>query len=387
MEPHSLIGKFFEYYSDRASDPVLFFSPGRVNLIGEHTDYNNGFVLPCALNLGTYLAARRNNDGIIRLRSLNFPFTADVNSASFKKNSAGEWINYPLGLFDQFAGRGFDIQGVDLLYSGDIPNGAGLSSSASIEMVTAAALNYFTGSRLSTLDLVKMSQAAENGYVGMNCGIMDQFAVGFGEEDKAIFLNCGTLRYDLVPVNLGDYSIIIVNTNKRRALTDSKYNERRSECEEALRLLRKVTEIGSLSELGPGDLPLLESAIDEPTIRRRAKHIITENSRVLESVKALHTGDLTGFGKLMRQSHQSLSNDYEVTGNELDTLAFEAAKTDGVIGSRMTGGGFGGCTINIVDKACTENFITTLTGAYSSKTGLEPSFYFPTIGAGTRMLS
>lgn len=387
MNTDSLKEKFLELYGSRISDPVIFFSPGRVNLIGEHTDYNNGFVFPCALNYGTYLVSRKNNDNVIRLRTLNFDFSAEADINNIEKNKDGEWINYPLGIADQFTRRGFTLPGLDLLFYGDIPNGAGLSSSASIEMVMAVTLNYFTGAGLSTDELVVMCKDAENVFVGMNCGIMDMFAVGFGEKDRAIFLNCGTLKYDSVPFVLKGQKLVIVNTNKRRGLTDSKYNERRSQCEEAVRIIRETIEIDHLSELSLEQLPQVEMLLQDDIIRRRARHVITENSRVLEAVRLLYNDDITGFGQLMNQSHDSLRDDYEVTGTELDTLVSEARKISGVIGSRMTGAGFGGCTVNIVEESAVDNFITRLREKYSSITGLDPDFYLPTIENGAHRIA
>ena len=339
MNLKELKQQFNKIYNNRSKDPVIFFSPGRVNLIGEHTDYNDGFVLPCALNYGTYLLALPNGEDKLRLRTLNFEYYQESGILSFKRNESGEWVNYPLGVADQFRQKGISIPGLDFLYWGDIPNGAGLSSSASIEMVTAVALNHFTRSEIPTLELVKMSQKAEHQFAGMNCGIMDQFAVGFGEKNKALFLNCGNLKYDTVPLELDGYNMVIVNSNKRRGLTESKYNERRAECEEAVRLLQPATGIKSLSELGPDSLYLIKKNIDNDIIRRRALHVVTENARVIEAVGLLYKGDIEGVGKLMYQSHDSLRENYEVTGDELDALAYEARKIEGVLGARMTGAG------------------------------------------------
>lgn len=386
MELSEFKRNFFDIYGTSLSETLFFFSPGRVNLIGEHTDYNNGFVFPCALNYGTYLAARENGENKIRLRTKNFTFSSEADPGAIEKNPDGEWINYPLGVIDQFARRGFRVPGLDLLFWGNIPNGAGLSSSASIEMVTAVSVNHIITAGLPMIDLVNICKDAENHFVGMNCGIMDMFAVGFGEKDKAIFLNCGTLKYDTVPLILKDQRLVIINTNKRRGLTDSKYNERRAECEEAVRILRRKIDIDSLSDIGPGDIGLIESEIKNETIRKRAKHVVSENARVLEAVRALYTGDLNEFGRLMNLSHDSLRNDYEVTGIELDTLVYEARKLDGVTGSRMTGAGFGGCTVNLVHESEVENFIAALSEKYLSITGLKPDFYLPTIGDGAHRL-
>ena len=378
--------EFKNKFGNRTNNPVFCFSPGRVNLIGEHTDYNNGFVFPCALDYGTYAAAALNDSNTIRLRTLNFDFELDAETSGFTKNKDGELVNYPLGIFDEFRKKNIVLSGVDILYYGNIPNGAGLSSSASIELVTAIALDNLYKSGLNRLEMVKMSQSAENNFVGMNCGIMDQFAVGFGEIQKAIFLNCDTLEYSAVPVELGEYKLLIANTNKRRGLTDSKYNERRSECDQAVSLFSGIRKIDHLSQLTIEDLPLLENTILDPVIFKRARHIISENNRVLEAVNALHNGDLIKFGALMNESHDSLKEDYDVTGIELDTLVYEARKIDGVIGSRMTGAGFGGCTVSIVKNTELDSFIETLGLKYKGITGLTADFYKPLIGDGARVL-
>jgi galactokinase len=382
MDTNIFTEKFFEKYGNRSDRPVLFFSPGRVNLIGEHTDYNGGFVFPCALNYGTYLLIRNVKDNTLKFSTINFNDDSVAELKGLFLNTGKKWINYPLGVINEFIKKGIKVSGLELLYYGDVPNGAGLSSSASIEMVTAVALNEFFNAGLNTLDLVKMSQKAENEFVGMNCGIMDQFAVGFGKKDHAIFLNCDTLFFENVPLVLTDCSLIITNTNKRRGLTDSKYNERRSECDKAVELLKLFKPIRNLSELNNGEINILEKYIKDPVIRKRAKHVITENERVIEAVNVLKDNNLIRFGELMNQSHDSLKNDYEVTGTELDILVYEGRKLPGVIGTRMTGAGFGGCTISIVRKADSANFMTTLSGTYHKKTGLMPDFYQPEIGNG-----
>jgi galactokinase len=386
MELSHLKDEFFKKYDNRTDDPVIFFSPGRVNLIGEHTDYNNGFVFPCALNYGTYLLIRKRNDDHLVLNTLNFEFSDSMSINNIKKNESGEWVNYPLGVITEFIQRGIRLGGMEMLFYGDIPNGAGLSSSASIEMVTAYAINVLFQAGLPDLELIKLSQHAENTFVGMNCGIMDQFAVGKGEKDKAIFLNCETLNYDAVPIELDEYQLIIANTNKRRGLTDSKYNERRAECDKAVEYINKKVSISNLSQLSVNDLHLLDELIPDITVRKRARHVITENNRVLQAVKVLKTGDIQQFGKLMNESHDSLKDDYEVTGKELDALAYEARKITGTIGSRMTGAGFGGCTVSIVEKDHADSFIEKLDKAYTAATGLKADFYKPSIEGGVKQL-
>lgn len=382
MDTKNFTDKFYEKYGNRNDKPVLFFSPGRVNLIGEHTDYNGGYVFPCALNYGTYLLIRKIESNILKFSTINFNDDAEINLNGLFVNTVNKWINYPLGVINEFLKRKIKISGLEFLYYGDVPNSAGLSSSASIEMVTAVALNDFFNAGFSTLDLVKMSQKAENDFVGMNCGIIDQFAVGFGKKDHAIFLNCDTLSFENVPLILNDCSLIITNTNKSRGLTDSKYNERRGECEKAVELLQAYKPIRNLSELNISEIGLLEKYIKDPVVRKRAKHVISENGRVVEAVKVLKNNNLIRFGELMNQSHDSLKDDYEVTGIELDTLVYEGRKLPGVVGTRMTGAGFGGCTVSIVKKTDSGKFISDLSSVYEKKTGLVPDFYLPEIGDG-----
>lgn len=382
MDILSFTEKFFEKYGNRNEKPVLFFSPGRVNLIGEHTDYNGGFVFPCALNFGTYLAIRTVKDKTLRFSTLNFDDDDEVQLANNLSKRGNKWSNYPLGVISEFLKRKISVGGLEMLFYGDVPNGAGLSSSASIEMVTATALNDIYSAGLKTLDLVILSQKAENEFVGMNCGIMDQFAVGFGKKDHAIFLNCDTLDYENVPVNLGNNALIITNTNKRRGLTDSKYNERRSECEKAVELLQSFRPVKNLSELNTDDTGFLEEFIKDPVILKRARHVISENGRVLEAVKVLKENNIRRFGELMNQSHDSLKDDYEVTGNELDTLVYEGRKLPGVTGTRMTGAGFGGCTVSLVEKEHVPGFMSRLKSVYQEITGLVPDFYQPEISDG-----
>lgn len=382
MKINDITEKFFNIYGRRQEKPAFFFSPGRVNLIGEHTDYNGGYVFPCALNYGTYLLLRKTGDNKIKLHSLNFNENAEVDINGLFTKQGDKWINYPLGVMNEFLKKDVLLSGLELLYYGDVPNGAGLSSSASIEMVTAVAINDIFSAGLDTLEMVKMSQRAENQFVGMNCGIMDQFAVGFGKKDHAIFLNCDTLHYENIPLILNGYSLVITNTNKRRGLTDSKYNERRSECEEAVDLLRKYKPISNLSQVSIDEIEVLSRYIQSPVILKRAKHVISENGRVLEAIQVLKNNDVIRFGELMNLSHDSLKDNYEVTGKELDTLVYEGRKLSGVIGTRMTGAGFGGCTVSIVKREETQNFIKQLSEKYTEITGLVPDFYLPAIGGG-----
>jgi len=384
---NSLHQKFDKLFGESHKKASVFFAPGRVNLIGEHTDYNGGYVFPCALNLGTYLLARENEEKCIRFASTNLEYKAEIPLDEMSDKKDDKWVNYPLGVIQQLKKRGLLPKGLDMLYSGDIPNGAGLSSSASIELVTAFALNRIWSGSVPILEMVKLSQRAENEFVGMNCGIMDQFAVGMGRERSALFLNCDTLDYELVPLNLRHYKMVIANTNKRRGLTDSKYNERRSECEIAVEYLKEGKNIRNLSELSLEEFDRFSSLIPEKIIRNRAKHVISENDRVLRAVAALKKGDLNTFGKLMNASHDSLREDYEVTGMELDTLVEEARKISGVIGSRMTGAGFGGCTVSLVEEDQVSRFLRNVGENYEKRTHLKADFYLPEVGSGPKELS
>ena len=385
MELESLHNKFFTLYGNEASPGQTYFAPGRVNLIGEHTDYNGGYVFPCALQYGTYLLARFNGSDQIRFATANFDQPCSVNARGFIRQDT-KWVNYPLGVMDQLVKRGFEMKGMDLLFSGDVPNAAGLSSSASIEMVTAVAMNDLFDMQFDMIDLIKIGQKAENEFVGVNCGIMDQFASGLGKTEHAVYLDCATLDYEQVPLVLGDFALLISNTNKRRGLTDSKYNERRAECESSVESISKTHPVSYLGELSYERFLDLQHLIPEETVRRRAHHVVSENQRVLDAVKALKQSDLVLFGQLMNASHDSLRDDYEVTGTELDTLVEEARKVDGVVGSRMTGAGFGGCTVSLVRKDAIDRFIVEVGSAYYAKTELKPDFYVGEVGDGARKL-
>jgi galactokinase len=385
MDIATLKNEFTRQYGING-DIAVYFGPGRVNLIGEHTDYNGGYVFPCALDFGTYLLARKSKDQVIRFTTTNFPTRAEVAFRNIHTKLGKAWINYPLGVINQFVEKGYKLIGMDLLFSGNVPNGAGLSSSASIEMVTAVTLNDIYHAGFTMTELALLSQRAENVFVGMNCGIMDQFASGMGKKDTAIFLKCDTLEYELVPIVLKEHDLVIVNTNKRRGLTDSKYNERRAECEKALEYLSKIKKIPNLSALTLEGFEAQQHLIPDSVVRKRARHVISENRRVLDAIPALKAGDLHHFGQLMNQSHDSLRDDYEVTGIELDTLVEEARLVPGVIGSRMTGAGFGGCTVSLIEKVHTLEFIENVGRQYEARTRLRPDFYIPKIGDGARRL-
>nr|WP_249704845.1 galactokinase [Bacillus zhangzhouensis] len=380
---------FHQQFGDK-EELRYFFAPGRVNLIGEHTDYNGGHVFPCALTLGTYAAGAKRSDGRVRMYSLNFEEDGvkefDLFEIAYAESDG--WANYPKGVFNQFIEAGMDIkEGFDIVYGGNIPNGAGLSSSASIELVTAVLINEWSSFGTSHVDLALLSQRAENDFIGVNCGIMDQFSIALGKEDHAILLNCDTLAFEYSPFRQEGLVLVIANTNKQRTLADSKYNERRSECQSALNDLRKEMDIAHLCELTVGEFAQHAHLIQDDTCRQRARHVVTENERTMKAVNFLKDDKMEELGALMKASHLSLKNDYEVTGLELDALAEAAWLHPGTIGSRMTGAGFGGCTISIVKEGLLDSFIEETGAVYQEKTGIQASFYTAGIGGGARELT
>ncbi|MFP3419485.1 galactokinase [Bacillus sp. SIMBA_154] len=380
---------FHQQFGDK-EELRYFFAPGRVNLIGEHTDYNGGHVFPCALTLGTYAAGAKRSDGRVRMYSLNFEEDGvkefDLFEIAYAESDG--WANYPKGVFNQFIEAGMDIkEGFDIVYGGNIPNGAGLSSSASIELVTAVLINEWSSFGTSHVDLALLSQRAENDFIGVNCGIMDQFSIALGKEDHAILLNCDTLAFEYSPFRQEGLVLVIANTNKKRTLADSKYNERRSECQSALNDLRKEMDIAHLCELTVGEFAQHAHLIQDDTCRQRARHVVTENERTMKAVNFLKDDKMEELGALMKASHLSLKNDYEVTGLELDALAEAAWLHPGTIGSRMTGAGFGGCTISIVKEGLLDSFIEETGAVYQEKTGIQASFYTAGIGGGARELT
>ena len=369
--------------------PRLFCAPARVNLIGEHTDYNGGHVFPCALSFNTYVAATKRTDGKWRLYSLNFPqvglVEAEGNALAFDKKQ--DWANYPLGVVWAMQQRGMDVKGgADMLFWGDVPLGAGLSSSASIELATAVALNTLFGLNIAQTELAKIGQEAENKFVGMNCGIMDQFASAMGKKNHAILLDCNTLTYEYAPLDLKGVSILICNTNKPHNLIESKYNERRAQSEHALKQLQSKLPIKALGELSEKAFEENKDLITDPVERKRAKHAVYENQRTLKAEQALKAGRLEEFGKLMNASHVSLRDDYEVTGKELDAMAQAAWEQPGVLGARMTGGGFGGCVVALVKNDAVEAFKQNVAKEYKAKTGYTPDFYIAAADDGAREL-
>lgn len=380
----TVLKKFEEIFGD-IKDVNVYFAPGRVNMIGEHTDYNGGHVFPCALTIGTYVAARKREDDKLRFYSMNFDRLGVIESSivDLKPEKEAEWTNYPKGVMWAFEKRGFKMPcGLDIVLNGNIPNGSGLSSSASLEVVTGYMLRDLFGFDVTNVDLALIGQYSENNFNGVNCGIMDQFAIAMGKEGHAIFLDTADLSFEYAPIKLENAKIVIACSNKKRGLGDSKYNERRSECETALAELQTVVGINGLGDLTEEQFETYKSAIKDETRVRRAKHAVYENQRTIKAVEALKNNDVELFGKLMNASHTSLQYDYEVTGVELDTLVEEAWKVDGVIGSRMTGAGFGGCTVSIVRTDAIDSFIGKVGEAYKEKIGYAADFYVVEIGSG-----
>lgn len=383
-----VLAKFAEVFGD-AEGAKVYFAPGRVNLIGEHTDYNGGHVFPCALTIGTYGVARKREDKKLRFYSMNFEHLGVIESSieNLKAEKEAGWTNYPKGVMWAFGEKGYEIPcGMDLLLNGNIPNGSGLSSSASVEVLTGFILKDFFGFDVDNQDLALIGQFSENNFNGVNCGIMDQFAIAMGKKNHAIFLDTADLSFDYAPIRLENAKIVIACSNKKRGLGDSKYNERRSECETALEEIRQVVGINTLGDLTEEQFETYKAAIKDEVRQRRAKHAVYENQRTIKAVEALKADDVEQFGKLMNASHVSLRDDYEVTGIELDTLVEEAWKVDGVIGSRMTGAGFGGCTVSIVKTDAIDNFIDKVGSAYKAKIGYAADFYVVEIGDGPVVL-
>ena len=373
-------------YQKSATD--IFFSPGRVNLIGEHTDYNGGFVFPCALSFGTYLLISPNSEQKINFRSLNIDAVYSLELTQLTTPLPNKaWANYPMGVIAQFIKRGVSItQGYDILFWGNVPAGAGLSSSAAMEVVTAFAFNELLGTGYDRTELAKIGQAAEHEFAGVMCGIMDQFASAQGQKDHAIYLNCDTLEFDLVPVKLEGIKVVVSNTHSPHHLDSGAYNDRVRQCQLAVQQISAVRPIKNLAELSQADFNQVEHTITDEVAHRRARHVVGEVQRTKDAVEALRQGDIVKFGVLMNQSHVSLRDDYEVTGPQLDALAEAAWKVDGVLGSRMTGGGFGGCTVSLVRDEAIPTFIEQVGAEYTKKTGLKADFYIAEIGDGAHRI-
>ena len=382
MKLEELKSAYEAAYQKPATD--IFFSPGRVNLIGEHTDYNGGFVFPCALSFGTYLLLATNTEKKINFRSLNVEAVYSLELTQLTSPLPNKaWANYPLGVLAQFIKRGVAIeQGYDILFWGNVPAGAGLSSSAAMEVVTAFAFNELLGTGYDRTELAKIGQKAEHEFAGVMCGIMDQFASAQGKQDHAIYLNCDTLAFDLVPVKLEGIKVVVSNTHSPHHLDSGAYNDRVRQCQLAVQQISAVRPIKNLAELTQADFEQVEHAITDEVAHRRACHVVGEVQRTKDAVEALQQGHIELFGKLMTQSHISLRDDYEVTGLQLDSLAEAAWKVEGVLGSRMTGGGFGGCTVSLVRDEAIPTFIEQVGAEYTEKTGLKADFYIAEIGDG-----
>jgi galactokinase len=379
----------FENIFGKGGDIRAYFAPGRVNLIGEHTDYNGGHVFPCALTLGTYGIARKREDNQLRFYSVNFENIGVICSdvSDLKPSKEARWTNYPKGVMWAFEQKGYGMpQGLDILICGDIPNGSGLSSSASLEVLIGTMLKDMFEFPVSPVDIALLGQYAENQFIGCNCGIMDQFASAMGKKDHAIFLDTNTLKYEYAPVLLEGVKIVIVNSKVKHSLVDSAYNERRNECETALKELQEVTDIQTLGDLTEEEFETHKHAIQSEIRQKRAKHAVYENQRTIQAVEALAKNDLTTFGQLMNASHTSLRDDYQVSCEEIDILVDLAWSIDGVIGARITGGGFGGCTVNLVKEEAVEEFVTTIGQKYREAVGHEAEIYVVDIGEGAHIL-
>lgn len=380
----TVLKKFGELFGD-VQGVNVYFAPGRVNLIGEHTDYNGGHVFPCALTIGTYAAARKREDRKLNFYSMNFENLGVIESSLDDLTPSDEagWTNYPKGVMWAFAGRGMEMDcGLDIVFNGNIPNGSGLSSSASLEVLTGYLLKDLYGFDVTNIDLAKIGQYSENNFNGMNCGIMDQFASAMGKKDNAIFLDTADLSYEYAPLVLDGAKIVVTNSNVKHSLVNSAYNERRSECEKALEELQTVVEIKGLGDLSEEQFEANKSAIKDEVRVRRAKHAVYENQRTIRAVEALKNNDLKLFGELMKASHVSLRDDYEVSCEEIDVLVEEAWKVDGVIGSRITGAGFGGCTVSIVRDEAVDIFKEKVGAAYQERVSKTADFYVVEIGDG-----
>lgn len=392
MRKEQLLKRFTEIYGD-GGEIQCFFAPGRVNLIGEHTDYNGGHVFPCALTIGTYGAIRRREDGKLRFYSMNFEKMGVLESdlSHLKPSKEAGWSDYPKGVVWAFGKKGYSIpQGFDFLVYGNIPAGSGLSSSASLEVLTGLMLKESYGfEKLSMVDIAQIGQYSENNFNGMNCGIMDQFASAMGKKDHAIFLDTATLQYTYAPVKLDHAKIVITNSKVKHSLVDSKYNERREQCEEALRDLKNVTQISHIQTLGDlsrETFEMYEAAIKDPICRMRARHAVCENQRTIDAVQALKAGNLEEFGRLMNASHVSLRDEYQVSCSEIDILVSLAWETPGVLGSRITGGGFGGCTVSIVENDAVDMYQSVAGESYEKQVGHRAEFYVVDIGDGAYAL-
>ncbi|HML37913.1 MAG TPA: galactokinase [Bacillota bacterium] len=381
-----LENRFYELYG--GGEASVFFSPSRINIIGEHTDYNGGLVLPGAIEMGTCGVARKRPDHTLKMASANVDLKVEIPVENMAYDSGHGWANYVKGVIREFDISGYVTGGMEILVGGDIPIGAGLSSSASLEMLVGEMLNsLFNGGRISKTEMIRMCLNAENNFIGVMCGIMDQFAIGMGRKDKCILLDCDTQEYEYIDFCMNGHVLVIMNTNKHRKLNESKYNERRAQCETALKEIRKHRDIRNLCQLSAGEFEEYGGDIGDPVIRNRARHVVYENERVKKAADALKNGEIKTLGELIDQSHTSLRDLYEVTGPHLDSIVEAAAGHEGCIGARMTGGGFGGCAIAIVRKDRVDDFMRHVAGRYRDKTGFQADFYTTGIGDGARIIT
>jgi galactokinase len=384
MTKEVLAGKFRERYNKEAD--YFFFCPGRVNLIGEHIDYNGGLVMPFAISLGSYVAVSFNEENVFRFSSVDFKETADIALAPSYTKTGPEWYNYPLGVIHELIKSGHSLKGMDMLFAGDLPVGTGLSSSASIEVLTAYMIAWLHAIDIDKRSIALLSKRVENEFIGLSSGIMDQYAVALGKKNQALLLDCDTITHEYMPFETGDYKLVIINSRKQRQLAESKYNERFAECREALAQLQTVLPVTHLCEISPGVLKQHEQLITNPVVRKRAWHVVTENDRVHQACAALKSGDVERLGELLYASHDSLRDDYEVSGKELDTIVEFAHQQEACIGARMTGAGFGGCAIALVKEEAIPAFSEQLISYYESRIGYSPEVIVSEIGEGVNLM-